>query len=353
MRTPLTNEELLRHLKNVELIKIGFDLLSDHVVITDENANILYANKAVEQNTGFSVEECMGKNPADLWGGKMPEEFYSKMWHTIKEEKKPFVGEIKNIRKDGTEYWQELHISPVLDHNGHIEFFIGIEPDITERRKREKFSKEFISAVGHQLRNPLTAVQWVIEGLLSHSSLKEEDKAHIASIYKENQNLARLVNDLLLLARMDRPSLQLETIHLDEELRLCAESVRQKQPDISFSFRNEAGAVLLETVKSLALRVFLNIMHNAAEHTERKQGVVTIALQRQMEKITFSCHNSGPAIPIDIQPQIFSKLPSSTGEGLGLFLAKTICDYFGWAISFETNDGGTTFFVMIPTSSSS
>ncbi len=136
IRKPLKKERLQQYIAAVQPLKWGFDEVNDHVVITDPDANIIYANKAVERNTGFSIDEIIGRSPGDLWGGQMPKEFYEKMWQTIKIEKRPFVAEVKNKRKDGTEYWQELHISPVLWENGEVKFYIGIEPNITERKKK-------------------------------------------------------------------------------------------------------------------------------------------------------------------------------------------------------------------------
>ena len=133
IRKILTKATLTKKVKEIESLKKGFDFVADHVVITDVDGNIVYANKAVERNTGFSISETLGKNPGDLWGGTMPPDFYKRMWHTIKEQKKPFVGEVQNRTKDGKEYWQELHISPVLDNSNNINFFIGIEPNITDQ----------------------------------------------------------------------------------------------------------------------------------------------------------------------------------------------------------------------------
>jgi len=84
-----------------QIISAAFEASQDHIIITDENANILYANKAVEENTGFSLSEVIGKNPSVLWGGHMPEEFYQRMWHIIKVDKKSFVDEIHNKTKGG------------------------------------------------------------------------------------------------------------------------------------------------------------------------------------------------------------------------------------------------------------
>lgn len=127
----LTKKELEKLAKAVIPFASGFELINDHVIITDEDANILYANAAAEYSTGYSKSEMIGKNPGDLWGGKMPKNFYEKMWKTIKFDKKPFIGSVLNVRKNGQEYWQELRVSPIFDKKGNVKFFIGIEPEIS------------------------------------------------------------------------------------------------------------------------------------------------------------------------------------------------------------------------------
>ncbi|OHA63419.1 MAG: hypothetical protein A2667_03105 [Candidatus Wildermuthbacteria bacterium RIFCSPHIGHO2_01_FULL_47_27] len=129
-RKPVPKKQLLKYLKEIKLLASGFDLLSDHVIITDSNANIMYANGAAERSTGFRVKEMIGKNPGDLWGGKMSPSFYRKMWRVIKTKKKPFVGSVRNLKKDGTAYWQKLCIVPVLDDKSGLKYFLGIEPKI-------------------------------------------------------------------------------------------------------------------------------------------------------------------------------------------------------------------------------
>lgn len=347
-RVPQSVTTIDSYLEHITALKKGFDALSDHVVITDENANILYANKAAERNTGFSVSEMLGKNPADLWGGKMPREFYETMWRTIKLEKQPFTGEVQNIRKDGTRYWQELHIAPALDEIGEVRFFIALEPNITEQKQREVFRDEFIGAVAHQLRNPLTVIRWVLEDLLSRGGLEKEEQVDLQMVYAKGRHLSDLVRDLLLLARMEGRSLKPETIRLEEMLKEAVEAAKRKQFGVSFLFRNDEGSIAINTVPSLALEVFLNIVHNASEHANEKRGVVTVTLARIPERIQVSVHNNGPEIPEAMRPRIFSKVPSTTGEGIGLFIVKMITDYLGWEVLFESNKNGTTFYVVIP-----
>ncbi|MDE2001112.1 MAG: PAS domain S-box protein [Patescibacteria group bacterium] len=138
-----TTEELA---KQMDQVGRSFDLIGDHVVVTDPEGAIVYANESVVRGTGFTLEEILGSNPGKVWGGHMPKEFYQRMWHTIKDEKDSFVGEVHNIKKDGTEYWQELRIYPVLDAQRNVVFYIGLEPDITARKQEELRLKERCAA---------------------------------------------------------------------------------------------------------------------------------------------------------------------------------------------------------------
>lgn len=350
MRVPIPQEEISKRLKEITKLglKRGFDSSPFHIVITDDNANIIYANKAVQERTGFPVEEIIGKNPADLWGGNMPPKFYENMWRTIKIEKKPFVGDVQNKKKDGTSYWQELFIASILDEGGNVRFFIGIEPDITDKKQREQFKEQFISAVGHQVRNPLTVIRWILDNLLASPELREAERRELEKVYQQNVNLAGLIRDLLLLSKVENPAPQIETVKLAEEIESIISSVKQKHPDVSIVFENNAGSATLDSIRSLTLQVFSNIIYNASEHASEEAGKVIVKLEKNSQGLIFSCYNNGQPIPEEIKSQVFTKVISKTDAGLGLFIVKMISDYFGWRVSFDTGEAGTTFYVKIP-----
>ncbi len=133
VRTFLSPEELQRAVDRIAPITATFDELPVHVAITDVHANILYANKEAMKKTGFTdVKEVLGHNPGDLWGGQMDEAFFSQMWQTIKVEKKPFAGKLKNIRKDGAEYWVVLQIQPIFSKQQELAYFFAIEPEVNQ-----------------------------------------------------------------------------------------------------------------------------------------------------------------------------------------------------------------------------
>lgn len=132
-----SEKELRLQREELNKFKLAVESSFNHIVITDANGTILYANKSAEMMTGFSVEEMMGKTPA-LWGRQMSSEFYEAFWHTIKQEKKSYFGEVTNQRKNGTQYLATISVSPILDKQGTVSFFVGIERDITEERKHQK-----------------------------------------------------------------------------------------------------------------------------------------------------------------------------------------------------------------------
>ena len=114
--------------------KLAIDNTDSHVIITDVDGKVTYANKSAEKMTGFSLSEIIGNTPA-LWGRQMTAEFYKKLWHVIKVEKKVFSGEITNKRKNGELYVAYARISPIIDSSGNLIGFVGIEEDITENKK--------------------------------------------------------------------------------------------------------------------------------------------------------------------------------------------------------------------------
>ncbi len=132
-----SEKELRLQREELNKFKLAVESSFNHIVITDADGTILYANKSAEMMTGFSLEEMKGKTPA-LWGRQMSSEFYEAFWYTIKQEKKPYFGEVTNRRKNGIQYLANISVSPILDKQGAVSFFVGIERDITEERKHQK-----------------------------------------------------------------------------------------------------------------------------------------------------------------------------------------------------------------------
>ncbi|MDO8470880.1 MAG: PAS domain S-box protein [bacterium] len=361
MRIEITPSELERFIEEIEPIKSGFDLLDDHVIITDKDANILYANKAVQRNTGFSIHEILGKNPGDLWGGEMPKEFYERMWQSIKAEKKPFLGEVHNKKKDGVEYWQDLYVSPILNADGEIKFFIGIEPNITERYAEERFHKDFLSVFDNQLRDPFAAIKWVFQWIFQNNPSQKDQRRTLESSYQKDKWLVDLVADLLVISSLKSIGAgnTEETIDIGDEIEGIILEIKNQHANTSFTYKKDGERFPLVTKKHFATQVFSNIIHNGAEYSTTDNGKVIVALKKEGDGYVFSCENNGLSIPQKEQTKIFTqffrasnaRMMKEGGTGLGLFIVKVICDKLGWNVQFQSprSEGdGAIFSVKIP-----
>ena len=113
---------------------------SDGIIITDPNQPdnpVIYANPAITRITGYSVEEMLGRNCRFLQGKERDQPEIKELQKAIYEGNACHVV-LRNFRKDGTLFWNELTISPVRDDTGRLINFIGVSEDVTERIKSEE-----------------------------------------------------------------------------------------------------------------------------------------------------------------------------------------------------------------------
>ena len=109
----------------------------DPILVTDRDARIVFANAAFEALTGYRAEEVKGHTPALLGSGEQSPDFYRRMWQTL-EQNRPFQARFINQRKDGSRYFVEQSIAPVLDDAGRRTHFISTSWHVDELVERER-----------------------------------------------------------------------------------------------------------------------------------------------------------------------------------------------------------------------
>lgn len=107
------------------------------VVITDREGKIEYVNPRFTRVTGYLPHEVIGQTPRLLKSGETSDEDYKKLWETITAGKE-WHGELKNLRKDRSAFWEAATISPLRNKEGEITHFIGVKEDITQRKESEE-----------------------------------------------------------------------------------------------------------------------------------------------------------------------------------------------------------------------
>ncbi|MEE9431437.1 MAG: PAS domain S-box protein [Melioribacteraceae bacterium] len=128
--------------KEILKLKIAaLDSSTNSIVITDSVGDIIWVNQSFTKVTGYHLEEIIGKNPSFLQSGKTPKSTYIDLWETIASSKE-WEGTFVNKKKDGALYEENVKITPILNSQNEILYFIGAKQDVTEINKSEEALNE-------------------------------------------------------------------------------------------------------------------------------------------------------------------------------------------------------------------
>lgn len=345
---------------DLEKFKLVAEYASDHLVLTDSEGVILYANKAAERVTGYTRKEIVGSRPS-LWGGQMGPEFYQNLWHTIKDKKRVFGGEIENRRKTGEKYIAQITITPIVK-KGAVEFFIGIERDITKEKELNQMRNDFMALASHQLRTPLSGTKWLIntlqKGILG--VLTERQKTYLDTLYTINEKMIGLVSDMLNILRWENGGKAvMETVDVDSifnELLIKFTPVAKNRGVILKSGFSGRSGWKLKTSRQFLGSILENILSNAITYSQTGQKV-TFNISEEDAALVFTVRDSGIGIPWREQGKIFDRFYRASnalnfkpeGTGLGLPMAAMLAEKIGAAITFQSEENkGSVFFVRVP-----
>lgn len=347
--------------KDLRKFKQAVEGVSDMVTITDENGVIIYVNGMAEKITGYKKEMLLGKTH-QLWGRQTDEEFYKKLWKTIKEDKKPFRGEVTNERKNGELYEAEVNISPILDDSGKLLFFVSIERDLTKIKAVERVKTEFISLASHQLRTPLSAVKWFGKMLISGDAgdLNPMQKEYVEKIYESNEREIRLVNSLLNVSKIESGKILIEP-RLTDLTKLVSSVITDFKLEVE-ELGKKLTAVIDKKIPKIYIdedqirHVYANLISNAVRYT-KKRGKIVVKVYLSKRSVMTEVKDNGIGIPKGEQKRVFEKFfrannalkMETDGTGLGLFLSKIIVESSGGKMGFRSREGkGSTFWFTLP-----
>jgi len=220
-----------------------------------------------------------------------------------------------------------------------------------------KSRDSFIAALSHDLKSPLFAEQKFIESiLLDKETIKVADFIDsLEDMYKINDEILRIVNNLLTAYYLDSQTLELNCKDTDINLLIkSAENTlkhlaKDENIVLSLDLMTEIAPVFAD--KDMLYRVITNLVSNAIKHSKSSSEIKISSLQRG-ENIQVSIQDYGKGVPEEEKPNIFQKYPSSkrtVGTGLGLYISKQIIDAHKGKIWFESEaNKGTVFYFTIP-----
>jgi len=252
---------------------------------------------------------------------------------------------------DGTELGQLAH---ALD-----EMLGQLEASFDERAAAQARLEQFVSDASHELRTPVTAIRGYAE-LYRSGGLEERanlDRA-MTRIEQESARMGGLVEDLLLLARLDehRP-LEHETVDLAGLAADAATDLRVIDPDRPVTLRvDDGGAALVGGDERRLRQVLANLLNNARVHTPPGTPV-EVSVERDGADVRVVVADEGPGIASDDRQRIFerfyrtdrSRSRERGGAGLGLSIVAAVVSAHGGDVHVDSSPGcGTAFTVELP-----
>ena len=239
----------------------------------------------------------------------------------------------------------------------------------TKLKELDNLKDEFVSIASHELRTPMTAVKSYLWMAINQpgQTLKNQLKKYLEISYSSTERLIRLVNDMLMVSRIERNKieLKLETINVCDIVKMVYDELKISADEKHIDFKLlgcETNRYNIKADKEKLREVFQNIVGNALKFTPEK-GKITINLKMSgRNKVAIMTTDTGPGIPKEDLSKLFQKFSrieysyakhsSMPGTGLGLYISKQIVGLHNGDITVESEvDVGTTFTVLLPIAS--
>jgi two-component system OmpR family sensor kinase len=232
-----------------------------------------------------------------------------------------------------------------------------VESALSERQNSETLLRQFVADASHELRTPVA----VIRSHAEYAQMTAKDLDHdvdeaLGRITAESIRMGTLVDDLLLLARLDsgRP-LQRSPVDLTRIVLDAAVDAQALDPQHNWQLDLPEREVIVDGDANPLRQVIVNLLANAAEHTPPGTRT-TITLTESDALATLVVADNGPGIPADFLPHIFERFARAdsarehtSGEtGLGLAIVEAIVHAHDGTIGATSEPGATTFTVQIP-----
>jgi len=362
-----------------------FESLDEGVTVADcsvPDMPLIYVNKAFERLTGYPAEEVLGRNCRFLHSSDTDQSALHHVRSCLESGSSCNVV-LRNFRKDGSLFYNELHLSPINDADGKVAYYIGIQRDVTERVHAEqalwKLNDDIINAnrelnkanerlsellyvAAHDIKSPLTSIMLSLE-LLQEKAGKmplASERRYIGDLRQLAAHIRDIVIDVLEARRVETGGARFKRESIDVALmartvlRFYREQAQAKQ--IAIRLIAPAGGLRALADRNSVLVVVDNLVSNAIKYSPAGRQV-TVRLSVEKGAVRLAVEDHGPGIDVEDLGKLFGRFVKldaqpTGGEhstGLGLYIVKNYVRMMKGKVWVESEKGkGSTFFVELP-----
>ncbi|MBI5004671.1 MAG: PAS domain-containing protein [Candidatus Lloydbacteria bacterium] len=364
-------EHFLRHTQEAELKSLleRFDLATKaaHIGVWEWNLekNELYWDDNMYHLFGVDKKDIGKEVPLiDVRKRAMHPEDFEK----VEQERMEAIRGIKSFDTTFRVLWKDESVHYLRafgvvekDTDGKPVRMIGVNWDVTKEKETDRVKSEFVSLASHQLRTPLTGIEWTAELFSKKEKLTETGKKYLNDIFFSAKRLSTLVRLLLDVSRIEGGNVNvspepLDLVSFTKETLENMHMLCEKRGLDCFLAKESPERCAVTTDKNMLGYVMQNIIANAIEYTNTR-GKVSVALEEKSDGVLIKVQDTGIGIPKKEQGRIFEKFFRASnavtakpdGSGLGLYIVSGAVKLLGGKIRFESEEGkGTTFFIELP-----
>jgi len=351
-------EEISRGRDYFETVLKG---MAEGVLVVDGRGRILMVNDALRQFLSLPLQ-VTDRTPLEIIRNAELEGAIRK----VIQEGKSTTFELNLPAPGGKTF--EVHVVGILPspegkrrEGDEVKGAIAVFHEITRLKELERIRQDFVANVSHELRTPLTTIKGYAETLLE-GALKEEVAFQFVQVIKRHTDrLAKIVEDLLTLSKIESREFQLKVEHLSlsdligEVLDVVRDPAEKKK--MSLSYDKLASPLFVRGDHHYLEQVFVNLLDNAIKYG-REGGRITIStIEKSPTEIEISVQDDGIGIPKEDLPRIFERFyrvdkgrsQELGGTGLGLSIVKHIVQVHGGRVWAESRLGeGSVFYFTLP-----
>ena len=375
---PLYALDAASHKQNdahLQLQVAALESTANGVVIVERSGRIVWANPALTEITGYSLNQLQGQNVDILHSRQYPRSFYDNVWKTTTRAGQVWRGEIVNNRKDGREYTEELTVTPVRNNAGEITHVVAIKQDVTERRQLEQQLRQAqkMEAVGllsggiaHDFNNLLGVIIGYSEILEERLEQNSDLHKSVEQIKKAGQRAVSLIRQLLAFSRQQVLAprvLDLNTVVADTEKML--RRVIGEDVELIAALAPELGHVRAD--QGQIEQVIMNMAVNARDAMPEGGKLIIETMNADLDEeyalrhpptvpgkyVMLVMTDTGIGMDEKVRSHIFEPFFTTKelgkGTGLGLSTVYGIVKQSGGYIWVESTLGrGSTFKIYLP-----
>lgn len=304
------------------------------VILTDpwqEDDPIIFCNDAFCRLTGYSHDEVLGRNCRFLQGPKTSAEPIARMREAIRDEDVAIV-EVLNYRKDGSTFWNALHLGPIYDETGKLLYFFGSQwdvSDIHQARAEERHARAMAREVSHRLKNVFAVIGGIV---------------NITGRSMQAMDVAKRINERIqALGRSYEPTLDeafLGSIELGQAIRSVLDPYDPEGDRIRF--RGNGARTEPNAVSAIGLTLH-ELATNATKYGALSNDTGSIDIdwrveQRERPTLLITWNETGGP-PIAEPPQTV---------GTGFSIARTLLSHARGNLATDWRPDGLSATIMLP-----